>query len=234
MPPKKLTLPVVMEEYDVSRACDFLHWLFLKLKVLKIPFKNYKTDGDYYRVKIGNAEVQRFDWKHLDILEIQKCSEALRPFGWQIFITHHPKQSPHEFRVQLRGGVDGVYYVYRHEPSSTKHWAIQQWQELEGAIFNRRLTSSNIDKLTLINALLDYMNDLKVSNKTFHRNLFNEITSAPELKRITVTDFQPGTGQATRQFYKFANAIYKEIDLQKIPTEKLLLVIGTKVFDGLE
>jgi hypothetical protein len=57
MPPKKLTLPVttvttvVMEEYDVSRACDFLHWLFLKLKVLKIPFQNYKTDGDYYRVK---------------------------------------------------------------------------------------------------------------------------------------------------------------------------------------
>jgi len=131
------------------------------------------------------------------------------------------------------------YKLYRFKPGSGQ--AIEQFMRLENDIFRGHVNANNIDCQSLINAIIDYVDDIETSGKNApispsrRKLITTELRNAPSLSRVRVYDYMPGTGQATTQFYKFIRAIsHGTIDCKKLSTESLLLIIKNYIFDQIE
>lgn len=90
------------EPYQLSLggppASSFLEWLWRMLDNHKIPYRNFKTDGDYYRFRIGDKEKMEMDWKHLDEGEVEVINMKLEPFGY--YISHDGSSDQFVEKVQ--------------------------------------------------------------------------------------------------------------------------------------
>ena len=123
-----------------------------------------------------------------------------------------------------------------HRFASGSGFAIKQFEQLQNDIVNGNANINNIDCQSLINAIVDYVNDIQALQNTPDRKwITKQIHDAPNLSRVRVYDYMPGTGQATKQFYKFAKAMSSgAINCKKLSVESLLLMIGTYFFDQIE
>lgn len=130
--------------------------------------------------------------------------------------------------------VNKNYILKRYAPGTGL--AIEQYSRLEDDIWNGHVTPENIDCQSIINAIADYVHD----NETFKNDdnrkwIAKQIKDAPKLNNNRVYNFEPGTGKASTQFYKFAKAISEgKFTCEKIKVESLLTVIKNYVFDQIE
>lgn len=130
--------------------------------------------------------------------------------------------------------INKNYIIKRYAPGTGL--AIEQYSKLENDIWNGIVTSKNIDCQSIINAIVDYIHD----NETFKNNtnrkwITKQIKDAPKLNNNRVYQFEPGTGKASTQFFKFAKAIIEgKITCENIKVESLLSVIRNYVYDQIE
>jgi len=130
--------------------------------------------------------------------------------------------------------INKNYIIKRYAPGTGL--AIEQYSKLEDDIWNGIVTSENIDCQSVINAIVDYVHD----NETFKNNtnrkwIAKQIKDASKLNNNRVYQFEPGTGKASTQFFKFAKAIVEgKITCENIRVESLLSVIRNYVYDQIE
>jgi len=126
------------------------------------------------------------------------------------------------------------YIIKRYAPGTGL--AIEQYSKLEDDIWNGIITSENIDCQSVINAIVDYVHDNETfKNNTYRKWIAKQIKDAPKLNNNRVYQFEPGTGKASTQFFKFAKAIVEgKITCENIKVGSLLSVIRNYVFDQIE
>lgn len=117
--------------------------------------------------------------------------------------------------------------LYRYKPGTGL--SIKQYYKVEDAIWRLRTIDNNAEEL--ITMLYDYYEDLKAT----HNSLFKEIEQAPTIKICRIYDYEPGTGRAEQQFYKYVKAIgHGTINLKCLTKDKIITLILSKYEDNIE
>lgn len=107
--------------------------------------------------------------------------------------------------------------------------AIKQYYELEAILWRKRTIDNSAEELLAV--LYNFYQDLKAT----HNPLFKDIERAPNVKICRIYDYQPGTGQATKQFYKYVKAIgHNTINIKCLTKDKIITMILSKIFDDIE
>jgi hypothetical protein len=204
---------------EYPAASSLVEWLIPKLKEHKIPYRNHKTDGDYYKVSIGTASSIRLDWKHLDVSEIKAFSDAIKPYGYKI-------------KCQGPAWAYEVLFSSIGDKSEVRARDYRQvYNKLEDDIWKG--ADGSYTAVEIVDVIKNYVQSLSKAKKD--RWIFEKIMKAPKLVGKRVYDYMPGTGKATEQFYKFAKAIAcGEITDKNMKLEDLKLIIKTYVFDQIE
>ena len=80
-----------------------------------------------------------------------------------------------------------------------------------------------------------YVIAIEQSRNEHNQWIVQQIRNAPELRRIAFYNYEPGTGQASAQFYKYAKAIrYGNVNCSKITSEKIILILRNYLEDQME
>jgi hypothetical protein len=208
---------------EYPAASSLVEWLLPKLKQHKIPYRNYKTDGDYYKISVGTSTPIQMDWKHLDISEIKAFSDAMKPYGYKI-------------KCQGPAWAYEVLFIKIGDQDTGRDYRAV-YNKLEDDIWKESFadTSANgsYTAVEIIDAIKNYVQSLSKAKK--NKWIFEKIMKAPKLTGNRVYDHMPGTGKATEQFYKFAKAIAcGAITDKDMKLEDLKMMIRTYVFDQME
>lgn len=117
--------------------------------------------------------------------------------------------------------------LYYYQPGTGL--AIKQYYEAENILWRMRTIDNSAEELLAV--LYDFYNDLKA----IYNPLFKDIEQALNVKICRIYDYQPGTGQATKQFYKYIKAIgHETIDIRCLTKDKIITMILSKIFDDME
>lgn len=129
------------------------------------------------------------------------------------------------------------YILKRYKPGTG--FAIKQYEKLENDIWNGLVTGENIDCHSLVNALIDYVYDNETSKKPNNQWITKQIKITKPItwigKKVTITDFEPGTGRSSTQFFQIVKAMTEGIvTCQNISSQSIIDMIKTYVFDQME
>lgn len=79
--------------------------------------------------------------------------------------------------------------------------ASDRFVKLCSDLLNGTINENNIEVQTLIDNISDYVHEIE------HTYEGKKILAAPDMINVRVYHYEPGTGQATKQFRKFAKAM---------------------------
>jgi hypothetical protein len=113
--------------------------------------------------------------------------------------------------------------LYHYPPGSGL--SIKQYYELEDTLWRSRTIDNSAEELVAV--LYDFYHDLKTSK----HHLFKDVERVPDVKICRIYDYEPGTGRAETQFYKYVKAIGHGTSLRK---DQIITMILSKVFDDIE
>ena len=111
---------------------------------------------------------------------------------------------------------------------------MQRFIQLSDDLLRGKITPANIDKLTLMNIITDYAHEIEQTPREHF--IAKQIEFAPDMVNVRVYQYKPGTGQASRQFYKFVRAIayHSDIFKMRLSSQIILSVIKNYLEDQME
>jgi hypothetical protein len=112
--------------------------------------------------------------------------------------------------------------------------AIERFTQLCDEVSNVHIDERQFRPEMLMNTIADYVHAIETSPQ--HRYEASQIRSAPDMINVRVYNYEPGTGKATQQFYKFAKAVtqYPDTFRTRLSSRIILSVLRNYLEDQME